>query len=192
MRGSICLLIMLAGTLAMAQDEPVPENGKRTTAAKTKEALDTTKKKVERVAADIDQSTTAQEASAGILRPIYQLAETLAFPAFHWVAFALMAAGVVSYALQMVLAKLAVLMKGSISLREILSDALGFSVSLIGLVLTTQAATENSTFTQSAAAVLSATVLGVLMGLVLYRWAQKTEVEAAEGRRKLESAQRKR
>ena len=61
--------------------------------------------------------------SAGILKPIYALAEYFSFPAFHWIAFAIMVAGVVSFALQLVLAKLVVLSKGSVSIKEILSDA---------------------------------------------------------------------
>src|SRR5690606_29809677 len=97
-----------------------------------------------------------------LLKPIYWLAEKFAFPTFYWLAFAAMVAGVVSFALQLVLAKLVVLSKFSLSPTEILSDSLGLVVSVIGLVLTTQAATENSTFTQSAFAVLSAAAIGAL------------------------------
>ena len=114
----------------------------------------------------VDKNEDAQEVSTGILRPIYALAERISFPAFHWVAFAVMVAGTVSYALQLVLAKLVVLFKFSISIPEIISDAFGLVISLLGLVLTTQAATENSTFTQSPAAVLSATAVGVLIGFI--------------------------
>lgn len=140
------------------------------------------REKVTELAHDVDQDVRAQEASAGILQPIYRLAEAIAFPAFHWVAFALMATGVVSYALQIVLGKLAVLLRGSISVKEILSDALGLVISLTGLVLTTQAATENSTFTSSPAAVLSATALGVVAGFIFYVWGQSQELQAARGR----------
>ncbi|MCH7990587.1 MAG: hypothetical protein IID46_15710 [Planctomycetes bacterium] len=143
-----------------------------------------TRDKVEEIAKDVDESERAHEVSAGILRPIYALAEYFSFPAFHWIAFALMVAGVVSFALQLVLAKLVVLRKGSISIKAILSDALGLAISLVGLVLTTQAATENSNFAESAAAVLSATAVGGLAGFVFYRWGQSQEVQAADGRRK--------
>lgn len=145
--------------------------------------VEETRETVEEIAEDVDQSETAQEASAGILKPIYSLAEVLSFPAFHWVAFMLMAAGVVGFALQLVFAKLVVLSKMSLSITEILSDALGLAISLFGLVLTTQAAAENSTFTQSPAAVLSATVLGVLVGFLHYRWGQAQEVQAVVGRK---------
>lgn len=135
------------------------------------------------IAADVNRNPQAQQAKAGILKPIYTLAENLSFPAFHWVAFTLMVAGVVSFAMQLVLGKLFVLMRMGFSITEILSDALGLAVSLIGLVLTTQAATQNSTFTTSAFAVLSATVAGALAGFVFYLWGQKQELQAVEGRR---------
>ena len=136
------------------------------------------------LAEQVDESEQAHEVSAGVLNPIYQLAEVLAFPYFHWVAFALMVTGVVSYALQLVLAKLIVLSKLGFSLSEILSDALGLVISLVGLVLTTQAAAENSTFTQSPAMVLSATVVGGVCGFVFYLWGQSQELQAVEGRRR--------
>lgn len=139
--------------------------------------------KVGEVAKTIDQNETAREAAAGILQPIYLMAESLAFPAFHWVAFSLMAAGVVSYALQLVLGKLVVLFNGSLNLREILSDAISLAISAIGLVLTTQAAAENSSFTQSPAAVLSASLAGIVLGFSMYRWGQAQEVRAVHGQR---------
>jgi hypothetical protein len=133
----------------------------------------------------VNQSAMAQEVKTNILAPIYWLAESFAFRTFYWLAFVVMVTGVVSFALQLVLAKLAVLSKFSFSLTEIVSDALGLVVSLIGLVLTTQAATENSTFTESAFAVLSATATGALLGLVFYIWGQRQELQAVEGRRRL-------
>ncbi len=57
-------------------------------------------------------------------------------------------------------------------------------ISVVGLVLTTQAAAENSTFTQSPAAVLSATAVGAVAGLWFYRKGQRQELEAALGRAK--------
>ena len=56
------------------------------------------------------------------------------------------------------------------------------AVSLLGLVLTTQAAAENSSFTSSASAVLSATAVGVITGFVCYLWGQRQELQAVEGR----------
>jgi hypothetical protein len=142
----------------------------------------TATEQVEDIARQVDQSVQAQEISAGILTPIYKVAEQLSFPMFHWLAFTLMTTGVVSYALQLVLAKLVVLMRMSISISEILSDALGLLISIIGLVLTTQAAAENSSFTRSPAAVLSATAVGVFAGFIFYVWAQRQEVQAAQAR----------
>ncbi len=146
-----------------------------------------TRDKVEEIAAKVDESPEAQEASAGVLKPIYAIAEYLSFSAFHWTAFAIMVAGVVGFALQLVLAKLVVLSKMGFSLKEFLSDALGLAISLVGLVLTTQAATENSNFTSSPAAVLSATAVGVIVGLIFYWWGQTQEIQAVEGRKKRES-----
>ncbi len=138
---------------------------------------------IDEVAKEVDQNPQAQQAKAGVLRPIYALAERFSFPAFHWVAFAIMVAGVVSFALQLVLGKLVVLARMSMSISEILSDALGLAVSLVGLVLTTQAATENSSFTTSAFSVLSATAVGALAGFIFYLWGQRQELQAVEGRR---------
>lgn len=156
----------------------VTETAKET-AAKTAK---TTQETVDKVAKEVDESETAKEASAGLLQAIYDLAEAMSFSAFHWVAFAVMATGVVSFALQLVLGKLVVLTKGGFSLTAILADALGLVVSLVGLVLTTQAATENSDFTQSPAAVLSAAAVGVIAGFLFYLWGQRQEIEAAKGR----------
>lgn len=132
----------------------------------------------------LNQSETVQDVSAGILQPIYQIAEYLSFPSFYWLAFALMTAGVVSFALQIVLAKFFLLFKGSLNLSEIISDLLCFVISLVGLVLTTQAATQNSDFTSSAVSVVSAAVVGAFIGFVLYWWAQKQEFRAVDGKRK--------
>ena len=89
----------------------------------------------------VDTNKPAQEASAGILKPIYRLAEAFSFPAFHWIAFSVMVTGVVSFVLQLTLGKLVVLARRGFSPAEILSDAFGLVVvSLVGLVFTTQAA----------------------------------------------------
>jgi hypothetical protein len=64
------------------------------------------------------------------------------------------------------------------------------AVSLIGLVLTTQAATENSTFAGSAFAVISSTCVGAIAGIVFYVWGQKQELQAVEGRKKTAALER--
>jgi len=141
------------------------------------------KQQVKEIAEKVDQNPQAQEVSAGILKQIYLVAERMESPMFHWAAFALMVTGVVSFALQLVLGKLLVLAKLSLSLTEILSDAMGLAVSLVGLVLTTQAAAQNSTFTTSPAAVLSATGVGVLLGFFFFKWGTSQELSAVDGRK---------
>jgi len=170
--------LLVSPTLVWAQ-EPQGE-----IEAKARQTLESAAETADAVAEAVDKSNQAQEVSAGILTPIYHLAETFAFPAFYWVAFAIMVTGVVSFALQLTLGKLVVLTRAGFSPSEILSDALGLVVGLIGLVLTTQAATENSSFTESAAAVLSAAILGAMAGFVFYWWGQKQELQAVAGRRR--------
>ncbi len=199
-----CLLLMIHSPVC-AQDEVLPPGGAVTeqpadtvspattpatgtpaTGTPATETADELKQKtteaVEEIAKTVDKNESAQEAASGILKPIYLLAEKLSFPAFHWCAFMLMVSGVVGFAFQLVLTKLVVLTKLGLSFSEIISDAVGLIISLIGLVLTTQAATENSTFTQSPAAVLSATIVGALFGFILYRWGQSAELQALKGR----------
>jgi hypothetical protein len=150
---------------------------------KAQETLEKAQEKASTVAETVDKNEKAQEVSAGILKPIYRLAEEFSFPAFHWIAFAVMVAGVISFALQLTLGKLLVLARLGFSPAEILSDALGLVISLVGLVFTTQAAAENSSFTTSSAAVLSATALGALTGFVFYIWGQRQELQAVEWRK---------
>lgn len=151
--------------------------------AKTAEETEThLSKQLDDLAKTVDESDTAKETTAGILTPIYRVAEALEFPAFHWIAFALMLSGVVGFALQLVIGKLVVFAHFGFSLREILSDLLGFVISAVGLVLTTQAAAQNSTFTQSPFAVISASVVGLIVGVFLYAWGQSQEVDAVRGR----------
>tara|TARA_R110002020_G_scaffold85069_2_gene210176 strand:- start:169 stop:840 length:672 start_codon:yes stop_codon:yes gene_type:complete len=160
----------------------------------TKEAIDLANKKSEEIAKQVDESEQAQEYSAGVLEPIYKMAEFMSFSWFHWLAFTFMVSGVVSFALQLVLAKLAVLMHGGFSLAQILTDSQGLIISLVGLILTTQAATENSTFTNSPAAVLSATAIGVIAGFLFYLWGQSEELQALRGRKeeeRIEKAKKK-
>lgn len=149
-----------------------------------KELASDTKDRVQEIAATIDQSQTAQEVSAGLLKPVYLLAEAVSFPAFYWVTFMLMVAGTVSFAFQLVLGKVIVLAQGSMNVREIISDTAGLAISVLGLVLTTQAASQNSTFPQSPSSVVSSMLVGALLGLFLYRWGQAEEVDAARGRKR--------
>ena len=155
------------------------------TDTKAQQAIANAQQTADAVVEAIDENQQAQEVSAGILRPIYLLAESFSFPTFYWLAFAIMATGVVSFALQLTLGKLAVLSKLGFSITEILSDVLGLVASLVGLVLTTQAATENSTFTASASAVVSSAAVGVIFGLVFYLWGQRQELDAVDGRRRI-------
>jgi hypothetical protein len=145
-----------------------------------------TKDRVEDFAKQVDDSSEAAEIKTSLLNPIYRLAEFMAFPTFHWLAFSVMVAGVVSFALQLVLAKLILLTRLGITLTSIFSDALGLIISVIGLVLTTQAATENSSFTESSAAVLSSAIVGALFGFIFYWWGQREELQAAKGRSQLD------
>ena len=181
--GCLSLLVLgpVGGLLAQeAGSQMIDADAIRET---TDSVVEETQQKVGEITERVDQSEQAHEVSAGLLQPIYALAEAMAFPSFHWIAFTLMAAGVVSFAMQLVFGKLALLARMSFSLKEIVSDAIGLAISLIGLVLTTQAAAENSSFTESPAAVLSSAGVGVIMGLFLYRWGQRMEVEAAHGRK---------
>jgi len=145
------------------------------------------KDNVEDLGNTLNEFSGVQEASAGILEPIYQLAEFMAFPAFYWVAFALMVAGVVSFAGQLVFSKFFLLFKMNLNVKEILADALGLLISLVGLVLTTQAATQNSGFPDNAIAVVSATAVGAIVGLVFYWWGQTMEFQAARKTEKPQS-----
>jgi hypothetical protein len=191
------LKIALAVTFGLAMAAPAwgaePDS---TLEERADQTLDRAKERAGEVARSVDASAEAQEVSAGILRPIYRLAEAFSFPAFHWLAFAVMVAGVASFALQLTVGKLIVLSRLGFSPSEVLSDALGLVVSLVGLVLTTQAAAENSDFTTSAAAVLSATVVGAISGFVFYLWGQRQELQAVAGRKltlaaKIEPKERK-
>jgi hypothetical protein len=151
---------------------------------KAQQTVESARETAGAVAESVDKNQQAKDVSAGILQPIYRLAEVFSFPAFHWCAFAVMVAGVVSFALQLTLGKLMVLARLGFSPAEILSDGLGLAVSLVGLVLTTQAAAENSSFTSSATAVISAAAVGATMGFVFYVWGQRQELQAVEGRKR--------
>lgn len=185
---AIAGLLTLSSQSALAQEAATSPSTVDKTAEtvkdETSKVINDTKESIDRIGKQVDQDARAKEVSAGLLTFIYKVAEKLSFPAFHWVAFALMVSGVVSYAFQLVLGKLALLFRGSLNLAEILSDAMAFIISVVGLVLTTQAAAQNSTFTQSPFAVLSSTAVGAVVGFVFYRWGQRQEIEAAIGRSK--------
>jgi ABC-type multidrug transport system fused ATPase/permease subunit len=183
MTSAIKMSLALAAVLAIAAPASCQEPGSNLQ-EKTRQTLESARETAGATADAVDKNEQAREVSAGILKPIYRLAEAFSFPAFHWIAFAVMVAGVVSFGLQLTLGKLVVLAKRGFSPAEILSDALGLIVSLVGLVLTTQAAAENSSFTSSAAAVLSATGVGAIAGFVFYLWGQRQELQAVEGRRR--------
>jgi len=174
---------VLPDTAAAAPASETPAS--KTVAPEASSGISTegAKQQVQEIAEKVNKNEQAQEVSAGILKQIYLLAERMESPMFHWVAFGLMVTGVVSFALQLVLGKLFVLAKMSMSLTEILSDAMGLAVSLVGLVLTTQAAAQNSTFTTSPAAVLSATAAGTVLGFLFFRWGTSQELAAADGRK---------
>jgi hypothetical protein len=184
---SVVTLLVLCGSVAVwaqAPDAPAPVTSDAAAPATPEAvALESASAKVDEIAEKVNQDERAQKMSAGILDHIYQLAERLSFPMYHWLAFALMVSGVVSFALQLTLGKLFVLAKLSISPSEILGDIQGLVISLVGLVLTTQAAAENSTFTQSPASVLSATAAGAAVGYLFYRWGKAQELAAADGRK---------
>ena len=183
MTGAIKMSLALAAVLAIAAPVRSQEPDSNLE-GKALQTMESARETADAVAEAIDRDEKAKEVSAGILKPIYRLAEAFSFPAFHWIAFAVMVAGVVSFALQLTLGKLVVLTRFGFSPAEILSDGLGLAVSLVGLVLTTQAAAENSSFTSSATAVLSAAVVGAIIGFIFYLWGQRQELQAVEGRKR--------
>jgi len=183
--GGLLFASLVAG-VAMAQETGAADAAGQEAAATGEVSQETPAGSVIDRAQDIgrtmNENETVKEISAGLLQPIYDLAQYMAHPWFYWSAFALMAAGVVSFAGQLIFTKLLLLFKFSLNLTEILSDALGLLISVAGLVLVTQAAAQNSTFTSSPSAVVSAAVAGLVVGFVFYLWGQKTEFQAARDR----------
>lgn len=165
-------ILALALAVAMGFMNPM---GNQTNAQST----DAIVEKAKQIEDQLTNSPTVKDISAGILQPIYELAEYMSHPWYYWTAFAVMSAGVVSFALQLVLTKLILLFRLKLRLSEIFSDALGLLVSLAGLVMVTQAATENSTFTSQSVSVVSSAAVGLVVGFVFYLWGQKTELLAA-------------
>jgi hypothetical protein len=170
---------------AWGQTSEAPVNTPPTSNEGAQEKLDKT---IDEIAGKVNENETAQKARTSILGWIYDAAEYLSFSWFHWVAFALMVAGLVSFSLQLVVGKLIMLLHFHFNLTEILSDGLGFVISAIGLILTTQAATDKSGFTESPSLVLSAAAVGLLFGLVFFIRGQTQEYrEGREVRRRQKS-----
>lgn len=170
------VLLLFLGSFALAQEESVNE--------KIKDQVGEIGEKVGEIGKSLDTVPVVKDVSAGILQPIYDAAKKMTetgdrFPAFYWIAFALMAAGVVSFAFQLVFTKFFLLFKMHLNIKEIMSDILGLFVSVVGLILTTQAATQNSKFSESPVMVISATVVGVVVGFIFYLWGQRQEFQAA-------------
>lgn len=170
------LFLLLVSGISFAQ---VTDSG--TDALSNSETVQTVKEKASEIGQALNQSEAAKEVSSSILAPIYDLAEMMSGTTFYWIAFAMMVAGVVSFAGQLVLAKFLLLFRFHLSIKEIMSDILGLGISAIGLVLTTQAATQNSTFSESPLMVISAAIVGVLAGVMFYIWGQNQEFRAAKG-----------
>lgn len=187
MTGTIQKNLALAAVLVIAT--PIwCQEPKSNLDEKARQSVESARETAGEVTETVDKNEQAQEVSAGILKPIYRIAEAFSFPAFHWIAFAVMVAGVISFSLQLTLGKLLVLARLGFSPAEFLSDALGLVISLVGLVLTTQAAAENSSFTRSATAVLGASAVGTISGFVFYLWGQRHELQAVEGRKRAAAA----
>ena len=169
---------------ANQQDQEGAQNeGDESIGDKAEDLKKQAEKKVDEIKESVDKNEDAKEAAESILSPIYKLVESFeSVSYFYWIAFALMSAGVISYALQLVLGKLFMLFKGRFSIAEVLSDGLGLVISLVGIGLTTQAATENSQFTESAALVLSSAVVGAILGILMFMWGVSLEAKAAKSR----------
>ena len=106
------VLVAMLTMCAVIKAQEVPAGAQEETKAAKDEvqpAVDDAVKKIDEVVEQVDQSEQAQNVKSNILAPIYSLAERFSFPAFHWLAFAVMVTGVVSFALQLVLGKLVVL-----------------------------------------------------------------------------------
>jgi hypothetical protein len=182
------LLVSFALLVASHLAVPTPstaQNADEPEQSIAQSAKDEVAEQIDDVAKKVDQDERAKSAKESIIGKIYEAAEYLSFPAFYWIAFALMTAGLVSFLGQLVLGKLIMLAQFHFSLTEVLSDLLGLLISAVGLVMVTQAATENSNFTESPFMVLSATAVGVFFGLVFYIRGQTQEFrELREVRRK--------
>ena len=91
----------------------------------------------------------------------------------------MMTAGLVSFLLQLVLGKLIMLTQSHFSIVEIMSDAMGFLISLIGLTLLTQSATNEGLVIDRPSFVVTAAGLGAFVGLIFYFRGQTQELREA-------------
>jgi len=96
----------------------------------------------------------------------------------------MMTAGLVSFLLQLVLGKLIMLTQSHFSIVEIMSDGLGLLISAIGLMLLTQAATNEGLVINRPSFVLTAAGLGAFVGLIFYFRGQTQELREARALRK--------
>jgi hypothetical protein len=140
---------------------------------------------IETLITRFDGNTTVQETAGGIQELITVLRSYLETPVSSGIAFTLAVAGLISFTFQLVLTKLVVLMKGSINVREILSDLAGLLFSAFGLILAADHHTSVSgtQLNKSPAAIVLFSAAGAIVGLVHYRWAQRQEVNAVLGER---------
>jgi hypothetical protein len=183
MSGLMCLF----ASSSFAQEDPPAESPPTSQESAPQEpakpVTEQLRDKASEISETLNKNPDVQKVSAGILQPIYDAAEYIGFPMFHWAAFMLMVAGVISFGGQLILGKFFLLMRGSLNLKEILGDLLGFLASAVGLILTTQASAENSSFTREPAMVVSAAAVGVVFGLLCYWWGQSQEFAALRGKR---------
>ena len=128
----------------------------------------------------LDTDPQAQQATDHILSSIRDIGnKVVAVPGFYWIAFAMMTAGLVSFLLQLVLGKLIMLTQSHFSIVEIMSDAMGFLISLIGLTLLTQSATNEGLVIDRPSFVVTAAGLGAFVGLIFYFRGQTQELREA-------------
>ena len=96
---ALVLCLLCVNTHAQDADNNPDDTTGESVTDRAETIVNDTRERVDEIAERVDQSERAKEISAGILQPIYQLAEYLSFPAVHWVAFAIMTTGVISFAL---------------------------------------------------------------------------------------------
>jgi hypothetical protein len=136
---------------------------------------------IDRFARQFDDIPIVRNTSEKILSLTTQLDEFLQIPMFHQIVYSLGIAGAVSFTFQLLLTKLLVLLKGGFSIREIISDLTGLVFSLSVVVLTLRGGGRGIEFARHPGMLVGLTILGILFGLVHYRWAQQQEILAARG-----------
>lgn len=136
---------------------------------------------IDRFAQQFDEIPIVRNTSEKILSLTTQLGELLQIPMFHQIVYSLGIAGAVSFTFQLLLTKLLVLLKGRFSIREIISDLTGLVFSLSVVVLTLRGDGRGIEFARHPGMLVGLTIMGILFGLVHYRWAQQQEILAARG-----------